>query len=232
MLRALRKKNGMFFGSFLQFLKRKSMPLPSVEIPPPAVAPVIPEITVPPIDIFNSIALPLILIFEGSIFTNHPYDKGGPTRFGVIQRVYDQYRTDKGLPVQSVINIKDTEISDIYKNQYWIPSKCDQMGDKLSVVVFDTSVNSGPGRSIKILQQAIGAKVDGVIGTETLDKLKSSDTLKLANDFIGKREEFYKNIVQKDFTQQVFLKGWLRRVNFLRDYINGVKDLIQIKKEW
>lgn len=183
-------------------------------------------------DQFKGIALPLVLIFEGSAFTNHPADKGGQTRFGIIQTVYNTYRTNKGLETQSVKDIILPEVQDIYYTGYWVPAKCQSMPGKLAIAVFDTTVNSGKGRSIKILQQAIGATVDGIIGQETLQKLKSLDEAKVANKYIDTREAFYHAIVDHDATQSVFLNGWLRRAKFLRDYVNGDKTIDQIKKEW
>jgi lysozyme family protein len=206
-------------------------PKTNVGTPSPKPAETLKENSVKQKDIFADIALPLILVFEGGL-SNHPADKGGMTNKGIIQKVYDKYRVDKGQSQQSVEKITDAEVADIYRTGYWVPSKCDQMGEKLSVAVFDTSVNAGCGRSIKTLQQAIGAQVDGVIGFETIEKLKNYDQSKLANDYMTKREDFYRAIVRKDPSQQVFLKGWLRRVQFLRDYVNGVKTLEQIKKEW
>jgi lysozyme family protein len=181
---------------------------------------------------FRDVALPLILIFEGSRYTCLPLDKGGPTRYGITQAVYDTYRTDKGLATQTVKNITISEVQDIYYSGYWVPAKCQSMPGKLSVAVFDTTVNSGKSRSIKILQQAIGATVDGIIGKETLQKLKSLDEVKVANKYIDTREAFYYAIVDHDSSQDVFLNGWLRRAKFLRDYVNGDKTLEQIKKEW
>lgn len=209
---------------------------------PPSVTPVVvqpvtpivvapPSIVVPTLDIFSTVALPLILIFEGGL-TNDKNDKGGRTNFGVTQTEYDVYRTGKKLLIQTVANITSDEVKDIYLNHYWLPSKCDQMGDKLSVMVFDTSVNMGQGRSIKFLQGAIGAKVDGVIGPETIAKMKTFDINTLVGSYIAARKTFYQNIVKNDPTQEGFLDGWLRRLQFVSDYISGVKTLDQIRKSW
>jgi lysozyme family protein len=185
-------------------------------------------------DVFKDIALPLVLVFEGMNFTNHPADKGGPTRYGIIQRVYDKYCLEKNKPLISVEKISVKDVEDIYCTKYWNPVRCKEMPEKLSVVVFDTTVNSGQGRAVKILQQTIDAKVDGIIGKETIEKIlnNSKDKNKLANLFIDIREQFYNKIVAVDSTQKVFLKGWLRRAQFLRDYINEVKNLKQIKEQW
>ena len=106
------------------------------------------------------------------------------------------------------------------------------MPPKVSTVVFDSSVNCGQARSIMTVQKAIGAKVDGIIGSETLSKIKGLDPTILANSFLDNKVVFYKALVQQDATQQLFLSGWLRRVQFLRDFVNGVKTLGQIKASW
>lgn len=180
---------------------------------------------------FNSTALPLILIFEGS-FVDDPLDKGGRTNKGITQKTYDKYRIVKSLPINDVKNIEDTEVSDIYYTSYWLPSKCDVMHEKLATAVFDTSVNNGQSRSIKFLQQAIGAKIDGIIGPETILKLADYDQTQLTKNFLSNREDFYKSIVKNDPSQAKFLTGWLRRLNFLRDFVNDLKTVNQIKALW
>jgi lysozyme family protein len=184
------------------------------------------------VDIFNDIALPLTLVFEGSKFTNLSDDKGGPTKYGVTQKAYDAYLQSKSLASISVANIIMEQVQDIYFSNYWTPAKCAQMTQNLAVVVFDTTVNSGQGRAIKTIQQIIGAKVDGIIGQETIQKLANFDQNKLANDFLSSRQAFYKAIVEKDASQNMFLDGWLRRVRFVSDFVNGVKTLQQIKETW
>jgi lysozyme family protein len=197
-------------------------------------------VTSPPIvdtsmDVFYSKILPLTLIFEGG-FTDNPKDRGGRTNFGITQRVYDGYRRGKNLSYNDVKDISMEEVREIYYKDYYMPSKCSEMPEKISVVVFDTAVNSGVGRSIKTLQQAIGCKIDGSMGPETLlrfkDYLKNHDQMAFINSFTKIRDNFYHAIVERDFTQNIFLKGWLRRLNFLKDYINDVKTLEEIKKEW
>ena len=105
-------------------------------------------------NLFTASALPLILTFEGG-FSNDPADAGGATNHGVIQAEYDEYRTRKGLQTQTVEAISQNEYTDIYLNDYWLPSKCDQMDDKLAIVMFDTTVNNGAGRAAKILQRPL-----------------------------------------------------------------------------
>lgn len=182
-------------------------------------------------DMFKDSALPLILTFEGG-YSNDPNDRGGSTNKGIIQTEYDTYRTKKGLPIQDVRIISDDEVIDIYRNDYWIASKCDQMGEKLSIVMFDTAVNNGTGRAAKILQKALGVTIDGAIGPGTMGALQDSDQTALCARYIDIRETFYHAIVDHDESQSKWLNGWLRRLYMVRDYVNGIKTIDQIRKEW
>lgn len=202
------------------------------EVDMPEVEPKLPKPDPPQPDLFKDAALPLILTFEGSKFTNDPQDRGGATRYGVIQTEYDAYRTGKGLPLQSVEFITQDEYVDIYLNKYWLPSKCDRMKDKLAIVMFDTAVNNGVGRAAKILQKALGVTVDGGIGPGTMAALQGADQTVLSGKYIDIRETFYQAIVDHDPTQAKWLNGWLRRLNFVSDYVNGIKTIDQIRKEW
>lgn len=181
---------------------------------------------------FTQKALPLVLVFEGEEFTNHPNDKGGPTKWGIIQKVYDAYRLEKGLPKRSTKEIEIEEVQDIYFNKYWLPAKCELMEEKLSVVNFDIAVNMGVGRATKFLQTALAVLVDGDFGNKSVEALKKSNQQEIAKKVIQLRKDFYNKIVENNPSQSVFLKGWLRRVNLVEAYVNGTKTLEQIKKQW
>ena len=62
-------------------------------------------------------SLEFTLKWEGG-FSDHPKDPGGATMRGIIQTVYDGYRTAHGLGKQSVKNITDGELQEIYLNNY------------------------------------------------------------------------------------------------------------------
>jgi len=80
-------------------------------------------------------------------------------------------------------------------------------------VVFDCAVNSGPSRSIKLLQGACpGLAIDGVIGPKTLEAAKAVDPVLVVNA----REAFVRRIVARDATQAKFLGGWLNRIAAVR----------------
>lgn len=141
------------------------------------------------------IALKYTLQFEGG-YVNDPDDRGSETNKGITKAVYDEYRTKNSLPIQSVKNISDKEVQDIYYKQYWLAAGCDKLSDKLAIVVFDMATNSGVSRAKRYL-------------TLTQDP----------NKYLDLRADFFKKIVQNNPSQQKFLKGWLNRVENLRKII-------------
>jgi lysozyme family protein len=67
-------------------------------------------------------------------------------------------------------------------------------------------VNAGPGRSVKLLQSAIGCVPDGVIGPATRGLISSSNSATLISKFSEARREYYKSL-----KKPMFEKGWLSR---------------------
>lgn len=156
-------------------------------------------------------ALKHVLVHEG-LYSDHPSDPGGATMKGVTQAVYDDYRQRKGLPLRSVRLISNAELQDIYENQYWDTVRGDEMPSGLDYCLFDYAVNSGPGRAAKDLQRALGVKVDGVIGVNTLAMVAKADTAKLIDDVCDRRLAFLKSL--KNW--KTFGKGWGSRVTGVR----------------
>jgi uncharacterized protein (TIGR02594 family) len=154
--------------------------------------------------------LPVIQKWEGG-WSDHPEDNGGATMRGVTQRVYEEY---KGRPVtkDELRNITDAEVRDIFKAGYWDVAKCDDFRPGVDLVVFDAAVNSGPSRSVKWLQMAIGASVDGVVGPETRWKASQIDPLDVISKAIDIRMAFLRSL--DDWPH--FGRGWTNRVNDVR----------------
>lgn len=148
------------------------------------------------------------LVHEGG-WSNHPDDPGGATMKGVIQRNYDAYRRDKGLPTRSVRLIETHELREIYRKRYWDMIKGDQLPPGVSYVVFDGAVNSGPAQSVKWLQRALGVKVDGAIGQDTLAAVKEHPNHDaLIAKILDRRMAFLKAL--KNWKS--FKNGWTSRV--------------------
>jgi len=111
-------------------------------------------------------ALPFVLRWEGG-FVDHPDDPGGRTNQGVTQAVYDAWRARRSLPQRDVKSIEDDEVRSLYETDYWIPPRCPVLPPELDLAQFDTAVNMGVRRAVRLLQTALGCAVDGVFGDET-----------------------------------------------------------------
>lgn len=112
-------------------------------------------------------ALAFTLQWEGGL-SNHSSDKGGLTNYGITQRTYDNYRKVFSLDDFSVKDITMLEVQWIYYNNYWLASYCYRLPYPLNHVMFDSSVNHGSSKAIKILQRILGLKEDGVVGARPL----------------------------------------------------------------
>ena len=90
-----------------------------------------------------------------------------------------------------------------------------QRGDDLAAIspglaacVFDFAVNSGPGRAVKLLQEAIGATPDGAIGPLTLRAVAAMPAAEVINKFQDNRLVYLQSLP----TWPTFGRGWARRV--------------------
>ena len=161
-------------------------------------------------------ALRFVLRWEGG-FVDHPDDPGGRTNKGVTQKVYDGWRVRQGLPAQDVKAIADAEVHAIYASDYWLPPRCDLLKSPLGMVQFDTAVNMGVGRAVRFLQACVGCGVDGDFGAGTERAVAGCDAGAVLAAYCQRREDFYRGLVEKNPKLAVFMKGWLNRLNALRN---------------
>jgi lysozyme family protein len=160
-------------------------------------------------------SLPFVLRWEGG-FVDHPADPGGATNRGVTQKVYDAWRTSNGQAPRSVRELQDSEMSAIYEQNYWRAARCGEVQDKLDLAMFDTAVNMGVGRAVRFLQGAVGCQVDGGFGSGTLSAVQCCDPSQALQKFCNARQGFYERLVLAKPEMNVFLRGWLNRLNALR----------------
>ncbi|MDY6938279.1 MAG: glycosyl hydrolase 108 family protein [Cyanobacteriota bacterium] len=168
----------------------------------------------PPINFFK--ALEFTLRWEGG-WSDHPDDLGGQTMKGVIQSVYDRYRTSKELPQQSVAQLTDDELMDIYYNLYWKPAYCDDMKYPLALCMFDTAVNFGHDNALLFLEEILALDV----GTKfEPSMLETEDPKAIAMAVCGARIFYRYQRVRENDTQKAFLRGWLNRDRDLLDRLS------------
>lgn len=161
------------------------------------------------------------------VYSNDPLDKGGETVFGISRKANPQWEgwtvLDKlkaGIVNPNPLSLSKTIIASnafssmvkgFYKKNYfdamWLLHCIHQ---PFADNIFLLGVNAGIKRAIKVAQRAGGLIADGVIGEKTIDLyLKAGD--KETKRFTELEIEYYKSIVEKDPSQEKYLKGWINR---------------------
>ncbi len=155
-------------------------------------------------------SLALVLQHEGG-WSDHPRDPGGATMRGVTLYTYRRYYGADRTPAQ-LRQIRDDELAHIYRQGYWDTCRCDALPDGVDYAVFDAAVNSGPGRSARWLQAAVGAHQDGGIGPRTLERVPAHAPVRLIDDLCARRLKFLQGLG----TWVDFGRGWAHRVAGVR----------------
>lgn len=156
-------------------------------------------------------ALAAVLHDEGG-FVNHPADPGGMTNLGCTKSTWEKW---VGHPVteQDMRALTPANVAPLYKDKYWDKVKGDDLPAGVDYVVFDTAINSGPGRAAKLLQECVGVNADGAIGPATLAAARAIVPADLINLFCDKRLAYLETLP----TWPTFGKGWGRRVQESRE---------------
>jgi lysozyme family protein len=135
-------------------------------------------------------------------------DSGGLTKFGVSQKAY---------PNLDIENLPYEDAEEIFHNDYWEPSKADQLPSPLNIYVVDAAYNMGVRTSMKLLQRALGnVVVDGRWGPRTQTAVTRCDPEILSRWFNQQRLRYYIGV--RDFDK--YGAGWFNRVMKLIDIVN------------
>lgn len=139
-----------------------------------------------------------------------PADHGGRTSRGITQREYDAWRRENGLMLLDVWQAPQVDVEAIYHNEYWLPL-CPTLPTGVDYIVFNNNVLDGPGRSTKLLQQALGLAADGRVGPITRAAIAKANAAITIHRLSDASRAFYLGLHQPKFT-----KGWLNRVAFVQ----------------
>ena len=109
-------------------------------------------------------------------YSDHPADKGGPTMYGITERV----ARENGY-LGSMRDMPRTLAETIYLGRYWLQTNISRLRPQsVAEEVLDSAVLHGPGTAIMWLQVALNAfngngkmypdcKTDGILGTKTIE---------------------------------------------------------------
>lgn len=154
--------------------------------------------------------------------SNNPKDRGGFTYKGISRKNWPNWRgwfyIDANEPVP------DHLVFEFYQMNFWDRiSLSSIVNQRIANELFDTGVNVSTKTAATFLQRALNLlnqegklyediTIDGLIGIKTLQLTNSHPypdaLLKLLN---GLQLSYYVAICEKDPTQEVFLRGWLKR---------------------
>jgi lysozyme family protein len=95
----------------------------------------------------------------------------------------------------------------IYRKKYWLP-QFDQLAYGLAFQLFDGSVNSGVGQSVRWLQRAVDVADDGDLGPVTLAAVLAADPLKTILRYNARRLQFMRRLT----AWRSFGSGWAGRI--------------------
>lgn len=153
------------------------------------------------IEIVDTIIIP----HEGGIYTNHPNDRGGPTRWGITIPILSKFR---GYPVTAddIKNLTRQEATECYLAFFIRPF--DVMTGQFRINAIDFGVNAGVDRAARMVQQLIGADVDGRLGPQTAELAKSRNWNNL---YTGSRLLFYEQLIVSRPQNLTFRNGWRNR---------------------
>ena len=155
-----------------------------------------------------------MLASEGG-FTDDERDNGnklpdgrkGSTMLGVTQFNWEQH-VGHQVTHDDMRKLTPADVEPLYKKKYWDVVRADELPSGIDYLVFDMGVNAGPGRSIKLLQTAVGVPADGGFGPMTMAAVQAVDPVELIERFSQAKEDFYRSLT----TFTTFGKGWLNRV--------------------
>ena len=101
----------------------------------------------------------------------------------------------------------------IYRAKYWNAQRCDQLPSGVDYSIFDYGVNSGTGRSGKVLRRVSASLTRRVVvNDDVLRAVAKRDPKALVAAINDERLAFLKHLK----TWPVFGAGWSRRVSEVR----------------
>lgn len=156
-------------------------------------------------------AMAQVFVHEGG-YGNHPSDPGGPTNFGITINDARMYWKPTAA-ADDVRNMPKSVASDIYDKHYAAPMRYNDLPAGVDYTVLDYGINSGIGRSGKVLRRVCSlSDTDWHVTDEVIAAVNKRNPLDLINAINDERLRFLKSLK----TWPVFGQGWERRVREVR----------------
>lgn len=167
-------------------------------------------------------------------FTNHPADRGGPTKGGITLAEFQKWRP--GATVADLEALSEAEGRAFYWDRYVVIPRFDRIRDiALRGLVVDAAVNHGAPRATKWLQLAADVNPDRDFGPISQAAVNAAAPLELFLWLIAYRLRLYGRLVQRDpelmkarqagiRLQAEFAEGWnVRAAEFLESAARSIE---------
>ena len=138
---------------------------------------------------------------------SHPNDHGGYTCYGCASR-----GLCAGIDMKDVTR---STVEDLAYNKIYKKYNVEKLPDAFRGYLLWGMWGSGSVTGIKQFQGTLGVPRTGQIDTATI-RAAETYTGDFASAYTQNREQFYRNIVARDPSQKVFLKGWLNGLQLLQ----------------
>jgi lysozyme family protein len=157
-----------------------------------------------------------VLAHEGSRYTDgvHPYDPGGPTRWGIT--ITDARLYWKPDATADDVKIMPRSVAvDIYRKRYWATVRGDDLPPGVDDTVFDYGVNSGIGRSGKVLRAVLGLPTNtSKVTDEVIAALRQRDHEAVIRAVNAERLKFLQSLA----IWPTYRAGWTIRVREVLEF--------------
>jgi lysozyme family protein len=167
--------------------------------------------------------IPVVLIHEGG-FTDDKHDSGGATKYGISLRFLKGLKDvdgdgflDGDINKDGIVNALDAQEltkdqAILLYHQYFWDEWYDQIAcPQLVLHIFDMAVNASPRRAHILIQDIVGVKKDGIMGSNTIRAI-NNNVVFIAELYADARKKYYNSIVKKNPALSKFINGWLNRV--------------------
>lgn len=166
-------------------------------------------------------AFEIMIAHEGG-YGNDPSDPGGETYKGVARKInskwdgwpiIDMLKRSADFPVNLEKDVDlQNSVFEFYQLNYWDKVKGDDIQNQdVANSIFDFAVNAGVSASAALAQLVVNAKIDGVIGKQSIDLINAFDTEHFLAAFTVSKIARYVNIVKKRPISRKYFYGWVLR---------------------
>lgn len=164
----------------------------------------------------------------GSKYTNDPNDSGGPTKFGITKKTYEEWAR-QCFSINYFRGLTENQARDFYFETHWLKLNCNKM-DKagVAICIFDSAVLYGVITASLLAQKTLiklgfPIKSDGLIGDmtlEALNKVSQGEFLLTFRELVLERIEKIISARPKD---ERYRKGWTNRADRLLTLNNDAR---------